>query len=151
MSTNDLFSHCSIWLCYTASDLALAHKKTKFESSTCTIYCISDNENINLKMSSFLWQGNLPNRASKTSSLARHDRHLHLVSVKLQLKCPKSRLHNFQTFQSWRHSSGSWNSEFLSIWSFLNDINIFINFSVYPRAWTLIEGLTLHLTIQIIK
>jgi hypothetical protein len=27
-------SHCFIWLCYTASDLALADKKTKFESST---------------------------------------------------------------------------------------------------------------------
>jgi hypothetical protein len=38
---------------------------------------ISDNENINLKMPSFLWQGNLPNRASKIKRLlARHDIHL---------------------------------------------------------------------------
>ena len=39
MSTRSV-SHCSIWRCYTASDLALAHKKTKFESSTCTIKMI---------------------------------------------------------------------------------------------------------------
>jgi hypothetical protein len=30
---------------------------------------ISDNENINLKMPSFLWQGDLPNQASKTKRL----------------------------------------------------------------------------------
>ena len=61
-------------------------RKTKFESSTCTI--ISDNENINLKMSSFLWQGNLPNRASKTKRLlACHDIHLRRASVKLHLCC----------------------------------------------------------------
>jgi hypothetical protein len=42
---------------------------------------ISDNENINLKMPSFLWQGNLPNRASKTNRLlARHDIHLRRAS-----------------------------------------------------------------------
>jgi hypothetical protein len=42
---------------------------------------ISDNENINLKMSSFLWQGNLPNRASKTKRLlACHDIHLRRAS-----------------------------------------------------------------------
>jgi hypothetical protein len=52
-------------------------QKTKFESSTCTIKNLSDNENINLKMPSFLWQGNLPNRASKIKRLfARHDIHL---------------------------------------------------------------------------
>jgi hypothetical protein len=45
------------------------NKKTKFESSTCTIEILSDNENINLKMPSFLWQGNLPNRASKIKRL----------------------------------------------------------------------------------
>jgi hypothetical protein len=45
----------SIWLCYTASHLALAHKKTKFESSTCTIKKLSDNENM---PGSSLWQGN---------------------------------------------------------------------------------------------
>jgi hypothetical protein len=65
----DPFSHCSIWLCYTALDLALTHK--------CTIKKLSDNENINLKIPSFLWQGNLPNRASKIKrSLAHHDIHL---------------------------------------------------------------------------
>jgi light-regulated signal transduction histidine kinase (bacteriophytochrome) len=38
---------------------------------------ISVNENINLKIPSFLWQGNLPNRASNTKrSLARHGIHL---------------------------------------------------------------------------
>jgi hypothetical protein len=60
---------------YTTSDLALAHKKTKFESSIYTIKNLSDNENINLiKMPSFLWQDNLPNRASKIKrSLACHD------------------------------------------------------------------------------
>ena len=53
-------------------------QKTKFESSTCTIKNLSNkNENINLKMSSFLWYGNLPNRASKIKRLlARHDIHL---------------------------------------------------------------------------
>ena len=76
-----MFSHCSIWLCYTASDLALAHKK--IESSTCTIKNLSDNENINLKMPSFLWQGNLPNRASKIKRLL--DIHLPRASVKLHL------------------------------------------------------------------
>ena len=66
---------------YSASDLAVAHKKTKFESSTCTIEILSDNENINLKMPSFLWQGNLPNRASKIKRLlARHDIHLSRAS-----------------------------------------------------------------------
>jgi hypothetical protein len=36
-----------------------------------------DNENINFKMPCFLWQGNLPNRASKIKRvLARHDIHL---------------------------------------------------------------------------
>ena len=36
-----------------------------------------DNENINLKISSFLWQGNLPNRASKINRLlACQDIHL---------------------------------------------------------------------------
>ena len=47
-------------LCYTASDLASAHKKTKFESMRkYNMHCIknvSGNENITLKMSSFLWQ-----------------------------------------------------------------------------------------------
>jgi hypothetical protein len=48
-----------------------------FESSTCTINNLSDNENINLKMPSMLWQGNLSNRASKIKRLlARHDIHL---------------------------------------------------------------------------
>jgi hypothetical protein len=61
-------------------------QKTKFESSTCTIKNLSDNENINLKMPSFLWQGNLPNRASKIKRLlARHDIHLPRASVKLHL------------------------------------------------------------------
>ena len=52
-------------------------QKTKFESSPCTIkQNISDNENINLKMPCFLWQGNLHNRASKIKCLlARHDIH----------------------------------------------------------------------------
>jgi hypothetical protein len=61
-------------------------QKTKFESSTCTIENLSDNENINLKMPSFLWQGNFPNRASKIKRLlARHDIHLSRASVKLHL------------------------------------------------------------------
>jgi hypothetical protein len=65
------------------ADLALTHK---FESSTCTIKYLFDNENINLKMPSFLWQGNLPNRASKIKRLlARHDIHLPRASVKLHL------------------------------------------------------------------
>ena len=73
----DPFSHCSIWLCYTASDLAWPTKKNKFESSTCTIKNVSDNENMNLMMPSFLWQGNMPNRASKIKRLlVRHDIHL---------------------------------------------------------------------------
>jgi hypothetical protein len=43
---------------------------------------IYDNENINLKMPSFLWQGNLLNRESKMKRLlARHKR----ASVKLHL------------------------------------------------------------------
>jgi hypothetical protein len=33
---------------YSASDLAVARKKTKLESSTCTIEILFDNENINL-------------------------------------------------------------------------------------------------------
>jgi hypothetical protein len=42
---------------------------------------LSDNENINLKMPNFLWQGNLPNRASKIKRLlARHEFHLPRVS-----------------------------------------------------------------------
>jgi hypothetical protein len=49
---------------------------------------IAANENINLKMPSFLWQGNLPNRASKIKRLlARHDIHLPRASVKLHLWC----------------------------------------------------------------
>ena len=47
---------------FSSSDLALAHKKQNLKSS---IKHLSDNENINLKMTSFLWQGNLPNLASK--------------------------------------------------------------------------------------
>jgi hypothetical protein len=43
-------------------------KKTT-ESSTCTIKNLSDNENIHLKMPSLLWQGDLPNRASKIKQL----------------------------------------------------------------------------------
>jgi hypothetical protein len=47
---------------------------------------IAANENINLKMPSFLWQGNLPNRASKIKRLlARHDIHLPRASVKLRV------------------------------------------------------------------
>ena len=45
------------------------NKKTTFDSSTCTVKNLSDNENINLKMPSFLWQGNLPN----------HDIHLYIM------------------------------------------------------------------------
>ena len=62
-------------------------QKTKFESSPCTVkQNIFDNENINLRMPSFLWQGNLPNRASKIKCLlARHDIHLPQASVKLHL------------------------------------------------------------------
>jgi hypothetical protein len=68
-------TRCSVWPCYTDSDLALAYKK--IESSSYSIKNISDNENINLKMPSFLRQGNLPNRASKIKHLlARHDIHL---------------------------------------------------------------------------
>ena len=37
----DPFSHCSIWPCCTASDLALAHKK----QVSCTINNLSNNEN----------------------------------------------------------------------------------------------------------
>jgi hypothetical protein len=44
-------------------------QKTKFESSTCIIKNVSDNENINLKMASFLWQGNLPNWENKIKRL----------------------------------------------------------------------------------
>jgi hypothetical protein len=40
----------------------------KNESSTCTIKNVSDNENINLQMPSFLWQGKT-NRASKIKRL----------------------------------------------------------------------------------
>jgi hypothetical protein len=48
---------------------------------------LSDNENINWMMPSFLWQlDNLPNRASKIKqSLTRHDIHLPRASVKLHL------------------------------------------------------------------
>ena len=77
-------TRCSVWPCYTASDEALAHKK--IESSTCSIKNISDNEIINLKMPSFLRQGNLPNWVSKIKRLlARHDIHLPRASVKLHL------------------------------------------------------------------
>jgi hypothetical protein len=57
-------------------------QKTKLESSRCTIKKLTDNENINLlKMPSFLWQANLPNRASKMKRLlARHDIHLSRAS-----------------------------------------------------------------------
>ena len=50
-------------------------------------------KNINLKMPSFLWQGNLPNRASKIKrSLARHDIHLPRASgqvLSYTSACPK--------------------------------------------------------------
>ena len=56
-------------------------QKNNLKSSTCTIKKLSDSENINLKMTSFLWQGNLPNRASKMKRLlARHDNHLSRAS-----------------------------------------------------------------------
>ena len=52
-------------------------QKQKLESSTCTLKNLSDNENINLKKPSFLWQGNLPNRTGKIKRLlACHDIHL---------------------------------------------------------------------------
>jgi hypothetical protein len=55
----------------------------KIESSTCSTKNISDNENINIKMPSFLQKGNLPNRASKIKRLlARHDIALPWASVK---------------------------------------------------------------------
>ena len=58
----------------------------RFMPCGSTIKKLSDNENINLKMPSFLWQGNLPNRASKIKRLlARHDIHLPRASVKLHL------------------------------------------------------------------
>jgi hypothetical protein len=41
----------------------------KIESSTCTIKNVSNSENINIEMPSFLWQGNLPNRTSKIKRL----------------------------------------------------------------------------------
>ncbi len=48
-------------------------QKTKFEIK----YRYMHYKNINLKMPSFLWQGNLPNRASKIKCLlAHHDIHL---------------------------------------------------------------------------
>ena len=58
-------------------------QKTKYESSACTsMKKLSDNENINLKMPTFLWQGNLPNRASKIKCLlAHHNIHLPRASV----------------------------------------------------------------------
>jgi hypothetical protein len=56
--------------------IQLGPQKTTFESSTRTIKNLSDNENINLKMPSFFWQGNLHNRASWATKikclLARH-------------------------------------------------------------------------------
>jgi hypothetical protein len=78
---------------YTASDLALAHKnknwikymhyKKIFRQWKHTL------ANENIKMSSFLWQGNLPNRASQIKRLlARHDIHLPRASVKLHLCLP---------------------------------------------------------------
>jgi hypothetical protein len=55
-------------------------QKTKFESSTCTVKKLSDNENIfTLKMPSFLWQGKIK------CLLARHDIHLPQASVMLHL------------------------------------------------------------------
>jgi hypothetical protein len=61
-------------------------QETKFESSTCTIKKLPDNENINLKMPSFLWQGNLSNRASRIKCLlARHDIYFSRANVKLNL------------------------------------------------------------------
>ena len=76
MSTRSLTGNAILpWQCYTASNLALAHKKQNLK--TCTIKNLFDNENINLKMPSLLWQGNLPNRASKINRLlASHDIHL---------------------------------------------------------------------------
>ena len=67
------FSHCSIWLRYTASVItSFGPQKTKFELSTCAIKSLSDN--INLKIPSILWQGN---RASKIKRLlAGYDIHL---------------------------------------------------------------------------
>jgi hypothetical protein len=70
------------WRCYSSGESAwiqyMHYKK------------LSDNENINLKMPRFLWQGNLPNRASKIKRLlARHEFHLPRASVKLHfcLRC----------------------------------------------------------------
>jgi hypothetical protein len=70
------FSHCSsIWTCYTASNLALAHKKNwiKYMHYKKIIWQWKHK----LKDAQLLWQGNLPNHASKIKRLlARHDIHL---------------------------------------------------------------------------
>ena len=96
----DSFSHCSIWLCYTASDLALAHKKTKFESS---INSTSD------KMPSFLWQGNLPNRASKIKRLlARHDIHLPRASGKVLSYTSDTRTWKTRTWKTRTWKTRTW-------------------------------------------
>jgi hypothetical protein len=57
--------------------------ETKLNQVESLYKSLSDNENINLKMPSFLWQGNLPNQASKIKRLL--DIHLPWASVKLHL------------------------------------------------------------------
>ena len=82
----DASPHCSIWLCYTASSRSSFDPQKKLNQVHACIKTFSDNENINLKMPSFLWQGNLLNRASKRKCLlARRDIHMPRASVKLKL------------------------------------------------------------------
>ena len=76
------------WIVGTACQELLTKKN--LNQVHALIKFFSDNESINLKMTSFLWQGNLPNRASKIKCLlARHDIHLPRASgwasVKLHL------------------------------------------------------------------
>jgi hypothetical protein len=78
---------------YPASDLALAHKNKiwiKYMNYKKIIrQWKQDLANENIKMPSFLWQGNLPNRASKIKRLlACHDIHLPWANVKLHLWVP---------------------------------------------------------------
>jgi hypothetical protein len=72
-----IFALSYAWLCYSSGRECLNPVHTLQKK-------LSDNENINLKMPRFLWQGKLPNRASKIKwLLARHEFHLPRASGKV--------------------------------------------------------------------
>jgi hypothetical protein len=75
-------------ICYTVSNLKVwpTKKQNLNQVQLSDNKKLSDNKNINLKMPSFLWQGDLLNRASKIEHLlAHHDIHLPRARVKLHL------------------------------------------------------------------